>query len=186
LARKVKEKVNIKARIDRHLRIAKENIWAKNTLNVVKKVHSNHHFWIVLFFVVLVIPIYPTLASFVYNNSTYDFYRWDIDESSIIESYFAWGSDDEDTLSAAPILETDDSFLSVNTILDDERDLTGTNEIISYEVKPWDSFSVIAYEFKVSTNSIFWANDFSKNHTLRPWEIIKIPPVSGLIHQVKK
>lgn len=175
-------RVNVKARIDRHLRIVKDNIWNKKSN--ISRTSPNSHVFLVLFFLIFIFPIYPTLASFVYNNSSYDFYRWDIDESSIIESYF---SGDEEWLwnENIPMLESNDSFLSVNTILDDERDFSGTNEILNYEVKPWDSFSSIAYEFKVSTSSILWANDFSKKHILRPWEILKVPPVSWLIHQVK-
>jgi hypothetical protein len=34
------------------------------------------------------LPIYPTFASFVNNGSPTDFYRGDIDESTIINSYF--------------------------------------------------------------------------------------------------
>lgn len=176
-----KPRVNVKARLDRHLRIVKENIWDPISAN--KKKEVNTHYNIVIFFVLLIIPVYPTLASFMYNTSRYDFYRWDIDESSIIESYFTWDSEiDEISL---PVSETVDSFISINTILDDDRDLEWTNEILEYEVKPWESFYSISYDFKVSTNSIYWANDFSKKHTLQPWEIIKVPPVSWLIHQVK-
>ncbi|MDD2871662.1 MAG: LysM peptidoglycan-binding domain-containing protein, partial [Candidatus Gracilibacteria bacterium] len=130
----------------------------------------------------LFMPVYPSLASFMYNTSTYDFYRGDIDESSILESYFG-GQEGSDGIS--PIMESNDSYISVNTILDDERDVAGTNEIVNYEVKSGDSFNSISYKFKVSTNSIYWANDFTKNHILHPGDIIKVPPVSGLIHQVK-
>ena len=175
-----KTRINVKARLNRHLRIVKENIWVnKNTL-----IKTNHHYNIVLFFILLVIPFYPTLASFIYNNSRYDFYRWDIDESSIIESYFWWENQSFEELNI-PILESNDSFISVNTILDDQRDLKWTNEIVEYEVKPGESFYSISYKFKVSTSSIYWANDFKKTHTLQPWEVIKIPPVTWLIHQVK-
>jgi surface antigen len=179
-------RVNVKARIDRHLRIVKDNIWTNKTPTAKKDSYQNYHLHIVLFFIVFIFPLYPTLASFVYNNSSYEFYRWDIDTSSIIESYdlwmdWVWASTDENV----PMLESADSFLSVNTILNDERDLTWTNEIINYEVRAWDSFSSIAYEFKVSTSSILWANNFSTSHVLRPWEVLKVPPVSWLIHQVK-
>lgn len=170
-------RVNVKARLNRHLRIIKENIWVWKYGFGDKQ---NSHFNIVLFFILLVMPVYPSLASFMYDTSSYDFYRWDIDESSIIESYIWWSESSD-----SPMLESTDSFLSVNTILDDERDVEWTNEIVSYEVKNWDSFYSISYQFKVSTNSIFWANDFDKNHTLHPWDIIKVPPVSGLIHQIK-
>ena len=177
-----KSNVNIKARLDRHLRIIKENLLTDNKTQKVEK-KSNHHFQFVLFCVLVIIPIYPSLASYMYNTSRYDFYRWDIDESSIIESYF-WGDELSEEM-WGPIFESKDSFISVNTILDDERDLAGTNEIVEYEVKPWESFYSISYKFKVSTNSIYWANDFSKTHTLQPGEVIKVPPVTGLIHQVK-
>ncbi|MDD3794248.1 MAG: LysM peptidoglycan-binding domain-containing protein [Candidatus Gracilibacteria bacterium] len=174
-------RVNIKARIDRHLRIVrKENGLKNNSLN--EKKYSNALYF-VLIFVVFIFPLYPTLASFVYNNSEYDFYRGNIDESSIIEAYTIGETGDGEQY-GSPIIEVRDSFLSVNTILDDSRDLSGTNEIINYEVKPGDSFSSISYEFGINANSILWANDFEKNHVLRPGQIIKIPPVSGLIHTV--
>ncbi len=180
MVRKDKTRVNVKARLNRHLRIVKENIWVGGKTKIL---NTGYDFKLVLFCILFITPVYPTLASFMYNTSRYDFYRWNIDESSIIESYYWW----EDNLSEinSPILESTDSFISVNTILNDERDLAGTNEIVDYEVKPGDSFSVIAYRFRVSTNSILWANDFSKKHVLHPWEVIKIPPVTWLIHQVK-
>ena len=182
MPKKEKPRVNVKARFNRHLRIIKENIWVP--LSEKKQYTSNNHFNIVLFFVLLIIPVYPTLASFMYNTSRYDFYRWDIDESSIIESYFWWDEDNEVILNNI-ISEFTDSFLSVNTILNDERDLEWTNEILEYEIKPWDSFYSISYDYEISTNSIYWANNFSKRHTLQPGEVIKIPPVTWLIHQIK-
>lgn len=172
-------KINLKARLNRHLRILKNNIW--NNSNRLKEKQSSN-FKTLFLLIIFIIPIYPSLASFMYNTSTYDFYRWDIDESSIIQSYYwLWETDDWNT----PILESSDSYLSVNTILNDERDLEWTNEIVNYEVKHWESFYSISYKFKVSTNSIYWANDFEKNHVLHPWDIIKVPPVTWLIYQVK-
>jgi surface antigen/LysM repeat protein len=180
LFKKWDSKINLKARLNRHLRIIKNNIW-NNSVKIEKK--QSKDFKMIIFIVILLIPIYPTLASYMYNNSRYDFYRWDIDESSIIQSYFwVWESED---WHSAPMLESMDSYLSVNTILDDERDLEWTNEIVDYEVQVWESFYSISYKFKVSTNSIYWANDFEKDHTLHPWDIIKVPPVTWLIHQVK-
>lgn len=181
MARKDKARVNVKARLNRHLRIVKENIWVGDKKVLI---NTSYDFNIVLIFILFIMPVYPTFASLMYNTSRYDFYRWNIDESSIIESYY-WWSENVNKINS-PILESTDSFISVNTILDDKRDLAWTNEIVDYEVKPWDSFSVIAYRFRVSTNSILWANNFTKKHTLQPWEIIKIPPVSWLIHQVVK
>lgn len=152
-----------------------------NALND-KKLWYNTMF--VIIFLVFIFPVYPSLASFVYNSSSYDFYRWYIDESSIIEAYYWWDLEDGAGSYWIPIIESEDSFLSVNTILNDKRDLTWTNEIISYEIKPWDSFSSLSSGFNISINSILWANDFDSNHTLRPWELVKIPPTSWVLHQV--
>lgn len=176
---KLASKINRKARINRHLRIFKENI--SHTKNLHNVLH-NYAYYVVLFMITFLIPIYPTLASFLYNNSQYEFYRWDIDNSSILGSYY---SSDEDIDNSTPILESSDSFISVNTILNDERDLVGTNEILEYAVEPGESFYSLSYKFKISTNSIYWANNFKKSHTLQPGDLIKIPPVSGLIHQVQ-
>lgn len=175
-------KVNTKARIERHLRIYKEN-WVNNTN---KRKIGNINFNIVFFFVVILFPIYPTLASFVHGNSQYEFYRGDIDEGSILGSFY-WENNVEAEISEkAPLLESDDPYFTVNTILDTTRNLSGTNEIVDYEVQSWESFSTISDNFEVTTNSILWANNFKRSHVLQPWDMIKIPPVSGLIHEIKK
>lgn len=166
----------------RHLRVMKENV---GNIDKIKKpyIKKSFQYNIVLLIVFFLAPIYPRLSSFFYDTSSYDFYRWDIDEWSIIQSYY-WWSEDNVAEFETPILESSDSFLSVNTILWDERDIIWNNEILDYEVKPWESFYSISYKFNVSTNSIYWANDFPKSHVLQPWELIKIPPVTWLIHQV--
>lgn len=171
-------KINIEARIKRHSRILKESLanWIKG------KAYYDYGYNIVLFVVIFLLPIYPVLASFVHNNSVVDFYRWDIDESSIIESY-AWT--DGESESNGLIVESKDSFLSINTLLNDERDVSGSNEVIEHTVQSWESISYIALKYWVSTNSILWANDMSSKSVLRVWKTIKVPPVSGLIHQVK-
>lgn len=178
-----KTRVNIKARIDRHLRIVKDGKWFWNSILIDKGI-SNYHLYLVLFFIIFIFPFYPTLASVVYNNSSYDFYRWDIDESSILESYYWWDVEWEWAYNW-PIFESTDSFISVNTVLNDNRNIEWSNEILSYEVKPWDSFSMLANNFNVTIDSILWANDFEETHTLRPGEVIKIPPVTWIIHNVE-
>lgn len=171
-------KVNIQARIKRHSRILKDTLANKWT----KEIATDYSHKIMLFIIIFIVPVYPTLASFFHNNTVYDFYRWDIDESSILWSYF-W--DDELSEDIPRVEVSEDSFLSVNTMLSDVRDLSWTNDIAEYTIQPWDNISKIAYKFRVSNNSIYWANNFSKKHIIHPWDTIKIPPVSGLIHQVK-
>lgn len=77
-------------------------------------------------------------------------------------------------------------FVEPDEIIAETRDLRGVSEAILYTVQAGDSFSVIADRFHVSIDSILWANNFAKNKILRPNQIIKIPPVSGLMHTVKK
>jgi len=174
-------KVNTKARIKRHIRIYKEHGIKKTD---TKKIMNNYNFNIVFFIVVILFPIYPTLASFVHGNTQYEFYRGDIDEWSILESYYADDSWETERNTQNPLVESNDSFISINTILDDTRDLTGTNEIVDYEVEPGDSFGSIAMKFEVSTRSIYESNGFTSTHIIQPGDMIKIPPVSWLIHVV--
>ncbi|MDD5770317.1 MAG: LysM peptidoglycan-binding domain-containing protein, partial [Candidatus Gracilibacteria bacterium] len=169
-------KVNLKARIERHSRILKENL---GKIHPFRTLYHKFNYNIVLFFVVFLFPIYPLFSSFLYENSAYDFYRGDIDESSIIDSY-----DDTNDSQDVSIISKD-SFLSVNTFLEGDRDLSGYNEIIDYKVQSGDSFSSIAYKFGISNNSILWANNFNSKTLLKPGQVIKIPPVSGIVHQVQ-
>jgi len=165
----------------------KRNSFFYKKKNEIKKLFFWNNWYNIVFFVLFfIVPFYPTFASFTYNNNQYDFLRDDIDETSIIWSFYAEDNLDEENNENMPILEASDSFLSINSILNDERDLSWTNEIVNYEIKPWDNISSIAYKFKVSNNSIYWANNFSKKHIIHPWDIIKIPPTSWLIHQIKK
>lgn len=168
-------KINIQARIKRHSRILRDTIslWLRD------KNYYSYGYNFVIFAVIFLLPIYPALAAFVHDTTIVDFYRWDIDETSILESYV--GSDDDGV-----IAESKDAFLSVNSLLDDTRDLAWVNEILSYTIKKGDTISSIASKFQVSDNSILWANNFSKNTILKPGETIMVPPVSGLIHKVKK
>lgn len=170
-------KVNLKAKIERHSRILKDNILTSN------KSKNSLSYKIVLLIVIFVFPFYPAFANLVYDNTVIDFYRWDIDESSILSAYQEVDDKDENST----IFESEDwSFLSVNTIWEYDRDLEWTNEIIIYEVKAWESFDSIASKFNISKNSIYWANNYEKWKVIHPWDKIKIPPVSGLIYKVKK
>lgn len=167
-------KINLRARIERHSRVLQHNLYAgtkktgKTWLTVVSMI------------AVFMLPIYPSFASFV--NSNTEFYRGDIDESTIISSYF----EDETTLWDGDVfIQSKDSFLFVNAALDlDNRDVSATKEIIEYEVLWGDSVALIANKFNITRDSIYWANDFAANHVIQPGDIIRVPPVSGLIHTV--
>jgi len=168
-------KINLKARIERHSRILKDNLW---NIHPFRTLYHRFNYNVVLFLTIFLFPIYPLFSSFFYNEEWYDFYRWDIDESSIIDSYIDQEKNEFNLISW-------DSYLSINTLLDEERNLSWFGEIIEYEVKSWDSIWLIANNFWISLNSILWANNFDSKKILHPWEKIKVLPVSWLIHKVK-
>lgn len=59
-------------------------------------------------------------------------------------------------------------------------------EIIDYVVQPGDTVSGIAQKFDVSIDTIRWANDLTSVASIKPGQILKIPPVTGVVHKVKK
>ena len=176
------QKVNIKARLDRQIRIIKDDLsFRENILSILKK--KKLWYKVVIVFMVFLMPVYPMFASLVHNNTEYDFYRWYINEDSILWSYY---STVEEVESGENLYEAKDSFLSVTTVLDDDRDLLWTNEIIDYIIRPWDSISLISHNFQVSRKSIYDSNNFTSRHVIQPGDVIKIPPVSWIIHIVSK
>ncbi len=57
------------------------------------------------------------------------------------------------------------------------------DKIIEYEVLGGDTLASIAKKFDVSVDTIKWANNL-KSDTIKPGEILKIPPVTGVVHKV--
>jgi LysM repeat protein len=60
----------------------------------------------------------------------------------------------------------------------------GSALVKSYKVKKGDKLDAIAARFKVSTMSVIWANDLKSKTDVHTGEILRIPPVTGLIVQV--
>ncbi len=170
-------KVNLKARIERHSRVLQHNLYigsrktGKTGLSLVSLI------------AIFLLPVYPAFAGLINQTTVTDFYRGDIDESSIISSYFG----DDNTVGDGDVfIQSKDSYLHVNAALDTEnREVSSTKEVIEYEVKNGESVAAIAQKFNISRNSIYWANNFDTSHVIHPGDIIKVPPVSGLIHEVK-
>ncbi len=59
-------------------------------------------------------------------------------------------------------------------------------EIIEYTVQKGDTISGIAQKFGVSVDTVRWANDLGVSSSLKPGQTIKISPVTGVVHKVKK
>lgn len=81
--------------------------------------------------------------------------------------------------------ENEESVLSPNQVFDQKFILTRT-EIERYEVQPGDTISSIAEDFEVSINTILWENNLTSRSIIRPGQILKILPISGVSHKVKK
>jgi murein DD-endopeptidase MepM/ murein hydrolase activator NlpD len=58
-------------------------------------------------------------------------------------------------------------------------------EVTDYTVEPGDTIDSLAEKFKISANTIAWANSLSRGSALKVGQSLTILPVSGLIHVVK-
>lgn len=58
-------------------------------------------------------------------------------------------------------------------------------EVIEYSVQPGDTVELVAKNFDISLNTLLWANNLSKNSTLKVGQALTILPVSGVAHVVK-
>lgn len=60
------------------------------------------------------------------------------------------------------------------------------SEILDYTVQSGDTLAAIGEKFGVSVDTIRWANDSVKTKdSVKPGQVLKIPPVTGIVHQVK-
>jgi murein DD-endopeptidase MepM/ murein hydrolase activator NlpD len=59
-------------------------------------------------------------------------------------------------------------------------------EIVDYSVQDGDTLGSIAEKFSLETQTILWANDLTEKSTIKPGQVLKIPPVDGVVHTVKK
>ena len=57
------------------------------------------------------------------------------------------------------------------------------DKIVDYEIKGGDTLASIADKFDVSIDTIKWANNL-KTETIKPGQILKVPPVTGVVHKV--
>lgn len=60
------------------------------------------------------------------------------------------------------------------------------SEVIDYTVAAGDTISGIAQKFGVTIDTIKWANNLDSVSSLKPGQVLKISPVTGVVHKVKK
>lgn len=69
--------------------------------------------------------------------------------------------------------------------LQTERSDKPRDQVESYTVKEGDTLAKIADKYDVSIDTIKWANDL-KRDSLSIGQIIKVPPVTGIVHKVRE
>ncbi len=57
------------------------------------------------------------------------------------------------------------------------------DKIVDYEVLGGDTLASIGKKFDISVDTIKWANNL-KTDTIKPGQMLKIPPVTGVVHKV--
>ena len=58
--------------------------------------------------------------------------------------------------------------------------------VVTYIVQSGDTVSSIASKFDVSIDTIRWQNDLASINAIKPGDKLEIPPVTGMVHQVKR
>ncbi len=60
------------------------------------------------------------------------------------------------------------------------------SETETYTVQSGDTVATIARRFGVTAGTVIWANTLNRNAAIKPGDTLRIPPVSGVFHLVKK
>ena len=60
------------------------------------------------------------------------------------------------------------------------------SEIVKYTVRKGDTLSKVASIYKINVNTIKWANSITSVDSIKPGDVLSIPPVTGTVHKVKK
>lgn len=105
-------------------------------------------------------------------------------------------SETEGALRAEPALAESDSSLSLAALelavptpesapAEPPPQATVRPTMRSYTVEPGDSVRTIAKQFGVTNETIIWANDLDDPDLLRIGQELKIPPFTGLLHEVR-
>ena len=135
---------------------------------------------------VIIFPLYPSL-SLLGSGGTVR--AWDYDESTIITAY----SDLDDVTGEGYISDTgliriwgDNSGTKIPPVPSESRvapEIADKN-IKKHTVVKLESIRSISNKYGVSTDAILWANDLESTDELKIGQILKIPPISGVVHTV--
>ncbi|MBN2306514.1 M23 family metallopeptidase [Candidatus Peregrinibacteria bacterium] len=81
---------------------------------------------------------------------------------------------------------TEDGFILKPALNSTEGDRSTANEIFAYEVEPGDTISSLAQRFGIKKETIAMENDLWNTNQLKTGMVLKILPVDGVSHVVKK
>ena len=60
------------------------------------------------------------------------------------------------------------------------------SEVVDYKVESGDTLSLIGQKFGISIDTLRWANNLDTISSIKPGQTLKILPVTGVVHKVKK
>ena len=116
-------------------------------------------------------------GSFVYATEYLNPY-----EEIIQETYFENGFvENPNILIQNSAFVANNSLIEISPFLASER-----NAVVVYEVQQGDVPSEIASMFGITTNTLLWANNLTPSSRIKVGQELKILPVSGVLHAVKK
>lgn len=141
---------------------------------------------------IIIFPIYPSLSVLGSGGSVR---AWDYDESTIITAYSdldqvvddgyisdtglirVWGGSSGGS-SSTPTPST------VSLAKGDTETPPPTQSVKKHTVRALESVRSLSEKYGVSTDAILWANDLESTDELKIWQVLNIPPISGVVHTV--
>ncbi len=141
----------------------------------------------------MLFPVYPSLSLI---GTDVNAHASDYDDSTIIIAYNDTVDgyiNDSWMVSLDFESKTQKSPSDVNAPIDEKVDTITQWDVIKpkanitlYQIKKGDSLAKLSDTYDISIEAIEWANDISRNDTLKPGMVLKIPPISWVIHKVSK
>ncbi len=93
---------------------------------------------------------------------------------------------EQDADSVLSEMMTEDGFLLKPAINTEQGDRSTANEIFAYEIEPGDTLSSIASRFGIKKETLIWENNLWNENRLKTGKTLKILPVDGVSHLIKK
>lgn len=87
-----------------------------------------------------------------------------------------------DIPSPSLVLSASKEDLQTTTLISEK----GRDKIIEYSVQSGDTVGSIAEKFGVSEDTVLWQNDLGAKDKIKPGQILKILPATGVSHKVQK